>query len=130
MSNMETAAKITQFKKANTGQKKTKDQETMPNSCFSVTKKQSGSSFGRSSDARNKSARAQKSRNGETSTLRNACQPRGTVDIRPFKAFVLANYPKDSAVYDVVVTDQDFLDAAEFSAKVGVWLKLSRRIKN
>ena len=42
--------------------------------------------------------------------LENACQPRKTVDIRPLKAFVCANYPKDSALYEVVVTDEDFQD--------------------
>jgi len=73
---------------------------------------------------------AQKSQKNETGTLENACQSRKTVDIRPLKAFVCANYPKDSALYEVVVADEDFLDVAEFAVKVGIFLKLSRRTKN
>jgi len=73
---------------------------------------------------------AQKSQKNETGALENACQSRKTVDIRPLKAFVCANYPKDSALYEVVVTDEDFLDVAEFAVKVGIFLKLSRRTKN
>jgi hypothetical protein len=71
-----------------------------------------------------------KAQETEISALESICLSRKTVDIRPLKAFVRANYQKDSAIYEVVVTDEDFLDAAEFSAKVGVFLKLSRRIKN
>lgn len=73
---------------------------------------------------------AQNVQETEPIAVGNACQSRKMVDIRPLKALVHANYHKDSAIYDVVMTDEDFLDAAEFSAKVGIFLKLSRRIKN
>jgi hypothetical protein len=73
---------------------------------------------------------AQKSQKNEVGALENACQSRKMVDIRPLKAFVCANYPKDSAFYEVVVTDEDFQNVAEFAGKVGIFLKLSRRIKN
>lgn len=66
----------------------------------------------------------------ETYTSQNACQPRKRVDLRALKAFVFSNYKKDSALYDVIVTEEDFLDALEVSAKIDIWLKLSRRIKN
>ncbi len=66
----------------------------------------------------------------ETCSPRNTCENNATIDIRPLKTFVSANYHKDSAIYEVIVTEQDFLEQAEFFAKVGVWLKLSRRIKN
>jgi len=55
---------------------------------------------------------------------------KGKINVKPLKEFVFAKYPKDSAIYDVIVTEQDFLDKSEFLAKVGVWLKLSRRIKS
>ena len=52
------------------------------------------------------------------------------VDIRSLKALVFERFPKDSAIYDVLLSEQDLLDRSEFSAKVDVWLKLLRRIKN
>jgi len=56
-------------------------------------------------------------------------QTNDKVDIRPLKALVFAKFPEDSAIYDVVVTEPDFLDRSEFSVKISVWLKLLRRIK-
>jgi len=73
---------------------------------------------------------AQKQFSPETPDGPSACQPRGRVDIRALKAFVFAKYPKDSAIYEVILTEQDFLGTSEFLAKVSVWLKLSRRIKS
>jgi hypothetical protein len=70
---------------------------------------------------------AEKSQKTETDTQGNARRSRKTVDIRALKAFVCNNYSKESAIYDVIGTNEDFLEAAEFSALVGVWLKLSRR---
>jgi len=66
----------------------------------------------------------------KTDTSQNAYQPRKRIDLRALKAFVFSNYQKDSALYDVIVTEEDFLDASELSAKIDVWLKLSRRLKN
>ena len=65
----------------------------------------------------------------QTSTLKIA-SPKGKVDIRALKSFVMENYPKGSALYDIMVTEEDFIEIHEFCAKMGIWLKLSRRQRN
>lgn len=52
------------------------------------------------------------------------------VDIRSLKALVSERFPRDSPIYDVLLSEHDLLDMSEFSAKVDVWLKLLRRIRN
>lgn len=50
------------------------------------------------------------------------------VDIRPVKTYVSTNYSEDSAIYAVILTEQDFLEPSDFVAKLGVWDKLSGRM--
>jgi hypothetical protein len=51
----------------------------------------------------------------------------GRLDLRPLKRFVVESYPKDSAIFDIIVAEPDFIDALEFLAKMKIYLKLSRR---
>lgn len=70
------------------------------------------------------------SKNTDENLLYNYRRVREKIDIRLLKALVFANYSKDSALFDVIETEEDFLDVIDFCVKVGVWLKLSRRSKN
>jgi hypothetical protein len=60
----------------------------------------------------------------------DACQPRDKVDIRLLKTLIFAQFPRDSIIYDIFVTEHDLLSVSEFLAKVDVWLRLLRRIKS
>ena len=51
------------------------------------------------------------------------------VDIRRVKSFVSAHYSKDSAIYDVIMSEDDFLEPSDFVAKLRIWDKLSGREK-
>jgi hypothetical protein len=52
------------------------------------------------------------------------------VNISTLKTLVATRCSKDSAIYDVMLTERDFLDLSEFLAKVDVWLKLLRRTRH
>jgi len=56
--------------------------------------------------------------------------PRATVNVRKLKSLVAEQFPKDSAIYDVLFTERDLLSVSEFLIKVDVWLRLLRRLKN
>jgi hypothetical protein len=50
-----------------------------------------------------------------------------TVEIVPLKKFVIENLPTDSALRDVILSDNDMLSIVEFLAESRVWLTLLRR---
>ena len=54
---------------------------------------------------------------------------RRTIDIKPLKSFAFEKFPKDCALRDVLLAEQDFLNAEEFAVKMEIWLKLLRRIR-
>lgn len=49
------------------------------------------------------------------------------IDFRPLKSCVAENYPKNSAIYEVIVSEEDFITKSDFLAKMGIYLKLARR---
>jgi len=53
-------------------------------------------------------------------------KPVRTVDIKDLKKFVRENLSKNSTLRDILLAEDDELEAYEFSAKVDVWLKLLR----
>ena len=52
------------------------------------------------------------------------------IDFRPMKSYVAKNYPKNSATYEVIVSEEDFITKSDFLAKMGIYLKLARRPRN
>lgn len=47
-----------------------------------------------------------------------------TVDLRPLKSFAIKNLPNYSVTRYVIISDDDFVNAAEFVARVKIWLSL------
>ena len=66
----------------------------------------------------------------QTHAVSYVSQSKGNVDVRPLKLLVFAQFPKDSAIYDVLLAEKDSLDVSEFLVKVDIWLKLLRRINH
>ena len=52
--------------------------------------------------------------------------PNCKIDIRPLKAFVTENLPKDSILRSVILAERDALDARELLGKIETWLNLLR----
>jgi hypothetical protein len=50
------------------------------------------------------------------------------VDIRALKALVFGRFPKNTAIYEVMLTEKDSLGVFELMVKVDVWLKLLRSV--
>lgn len=48
------------------------------------------------------------------------------IDIRPLKAFVSENFPKNWPLREAILAERDVLDAQEFLAKMETWLNLLR----
>ena len=64
----------------------------------------------------------------EGKTALSHSNQRKRVDIKPLKFFAFEKFPKDCALRDVLLAEQDFLNAEEFAVKMEIWLKLLRRI--
>ncbi len=54
--------------------------------------------------------------------------PEKMVDIKPLKSNVSTIFPQNSVLRGLILEEDDTMPAQEFVAKVGVWLKLLRRI--
>lgn len=52
--------------------------------------------------------------------------PGGKINIRPLKEQVLSNFPVNSALREVVLSEPDEMTAEEFSIKLDNWLTLLR----
>ena len=48
------------------------------------------------------------------------------VDIRRIKNFAAQHIPRNHALFQVLLMEQDMLDPVDFVVKIDVWLKLSR----
>jgi len=46
------------------------------------------------------------------------------LDMRRLKDFAMRNLPEDSKLRILILSEKDELDAKEFIAKLGIWLKL------
>jgi hypothetical protein len=53
-----------------------------------------------------------------------------TVDIRKLKSLVAQQFPRDSAIHDILLTEGDIISVPDFLIKVDIWLRLLRRLKN
>jgi hypothetical protein len=51
------------------------------------------------------------------------------VNIKKLKEFVLEKLPKNSALREILISEEDELDINVFLARLPVWLKLSRFLK-
>lgn len=54
-------------------------------------------------------------------------ETRRSVRIRPLKEWVLARFPEDHPLREVILAEKDVLTAAEFLAKMEVWTVLLNR---
>jgi hypothetical protein len=54
----------------------------------------------------------------------NHCVKIRYVDLRPLKAFVLKSLSDTSMLKNIIVRDNDFVNATEFVIKVRIWLML------
>jgi len=48
-----------------------------------------------------------------------------TIDLKRLKAFTMANLPTDTALYHVILQQDEEIEIQVFLARVGDWLKLS-----
>lgn len=53
----------------------------------------------------------------------------GKVNIKSLKTFVFENFPARCTLRDLILAEPDQMTKQEFVIKVGVWLKLLRRIE-
>ena len=66
----------------------------------------------------------------EKSETENLRRKNAVVDIRSFKSLISQNFPRNSSIYEVVMSDSDFLVPEDFVSKLSIWLKLCRRIRD
>jgi hypothetical protein len=55
---------------------------------------------------------------------------RSSINIESIKALVIEKFPRNSALAAIIVEERDSLKIDEFLAKMEIWLKLLRRIKD
>lgn len=56
--------------------------------------------------------------------------PDQTVNIKPLKGLVAADFPVNSIVRTLILEEPETMPAQEYIVKVGVWLRLQRREKD
>jgi len=67
--------------------------------------------------------------NKKLSKRRGTKMPPAMVNIQKLKEFALEKLPKNSALREVLISEEDKLDITIFLARLPVWLKLSRFLK-
>jgi hypothetical protein len=56
--------------------------------------------------------------------------PSSIVNIKKLKEFAIHKLPKNSVLRDILISEEDELDINIFLARLPVWLKLSRFLKD
>jgi hypothetical protein len=59
-------------------------------------------------------------------TLSAHSNAQNRIEIKSLKAFVLAKFPKHSALKNCLLSERDFLTSYEYVAKLETWLNLLR----
>jgi phosphatidylethanolamine-binding protein (PEBP) family uncharacterized protein len=66
----------------------------------------------------------------EGSNLSQINRHEAEIDIRKLKAMVSASFPKDHAIFALILTEKDVLSVSDFLSKSDCWLRLLGRGKN